>query len=136
MKIKYDITVMGYMSLFENVTKAKLRDCIADNTITFVVEPGEIGRAIGKKGMNVYMLEKIFKKKIRIVEFSENLQTFIKNLVAPLKLAGIEENGDVVFLEAIDLKSRGILIGRNAQNLRQFEAIVKRYYPIKELRVK
>ena len=51
-KIKYDANIMKYMSLFESITRVKLKDCIADDKLTFIVEEGGIGRAIGKNGSN------------------------------------------------------------------------------------
>jgi hypothetical protein len=50
-----------------------------------------------------------------------------------LKEAKLEDT--TLFLAAKDLKTRGLLIGRGASNLRLFEAIVQRYFPIKEIRV-
>ena len=47
----------------------------------------------------------------------------------------MREEGGIVFLDPKDLKTRGLLIGRGASNLRFFEAIVKRYFPIDELKV-
>jgi len=35
----------------------------------------------------------------------------------------------------LDLKTRGLLIGRNAAHLRSYEEIMKRYFPVKELKV-
>lgn len=135
MKIKYDINLMKYMSLFETVTRAKVKDCFEDHILTFVVDEGEIGKAIGKKAANIKKLEKMLNRKIKIVEFNSTLIQFIRNLVFPVKLAGIEENEGVVTLKAVDMTGRGILIGKSAQNLRNNEKVVQRYFELKELKV-
>ena len=44
---------MKYMQLFENLTRAKLKDCINDEPLIFIVEENEIGKAIGKGGSNI-----------------------------------------------------------------------------------
>lgn len=135
-RIKYDIDAMKFMSMFESMTGAKLKDCIiSEGVITFIVEEGELGKAIGKKGSNVRRLENSFKKKIRISEFSDNLVKFIQNLTYPAKIEEVKRDDNTVIITAADSQSRGNLIGRGASILRAYEAIVKRYYDIEEIKV-
>lgn len=135
-RIKFDIDAMKFMSMFENMTGAKLKDCIiSEGSITFIVEEGELGKAIGKKGSNVRRLENSFKKKIKISEFSDNLVKFIQNLTYPAKIEEVKREENIVIITAADSQSRGSLIGRGASILRAYEAIVKRYYDIEEIKV-
>lgn len=135
-KIVYDVNLMKFMSLFESITKASLKDCInQDSMIVYIVQPNEIGKAIGSKGANVRRLENIIKKKVKIVEFAPEPVNFIKNLIYPLQVKEIKEEDGVFTLVPPDLKTRGLLIGRNASFLRAYEAIVKRYFEVKELKV-
>jgi N utilization substance protein A len=136
-KIVYDTGAMQVMAHFEQMTRAKLKDCIIrEQQVIFVVEPGDIARAIGPKGANVRRLEAALKKKVKMVEFAPELVSFIKNLVYPIDVKQVREQGDgIVVISPPDLKSRGLLIGRNAQTLRAYEAVVQRFFPIKELRV-
>lgn len=137
LKIKYDFSLMKYMSLFESLTKAKAKDCFIDDLkqIFFIVQENQIGKAIGKGGNNVKRLEASLKKRVRIVEFSPDLIAFIKNLIYPVQAKGIEEREGVIIIQSPDLRGRGILIGRNAQNLRNYEKIVKRYFEISEIKI-
>ncbi len=139
MTITYNAELIKTMSFFENATHAKLKDCFLDagaECITFVVLPGEIGKAIGKGGSNVHRLENAFKKKIKIVEYADDLLQFIRNMIMPLKVAHIEQAEDIVVLSDQDTKTKGLLIGRNAQNLRALEKTVKRYFPaVREIKV-
>lgn len=135
-KIVFDAQLLQTMSLFEKVTRAKVRDCISsDESFVFVVFPNELGRAIGAKAKNVHTLANLLKKKVRIVEYSEDCKSFIKNLLYPVLVKNIVIETDMVTITALDLKSRGVLIGRNAANLRATEAIVQRYFPVKEIRI-
>lgn len=134
-KIVYDAEVMQVISMFERMTRAQVKDCIMGNPVIFVVEEGEIAKAIGKGGQHVRTLEKKLNKRVKVVEFSQDLLQFVKNLVAPLGLAKAERDGEKLILAAKDLKTRGLLIGRNASNLRAYEAVVQRYFPITEIRV-
>lgn len=136
-KIVYDTGTMQVIAHFEQMTRARVKDCIiAENQVIFVVEPGDVGKAIGPKGANIRRLEAALKKKIKIAEFAHELVTFIKNLVYPIDVREVKEQDDgVVVLVPPDLKARGLLIGRNAQTLRAYEAVVQRFFPIKELKV-
>jgi len=138
-RIKYDMRVMKFISLFENLTGAKLKDCfINDDVVYFVVQEGQIGLALGKKGSNIRRVESVLNRKIKIVEFNSQLNQFIKNAVFPLRIdniSGLETDNGVITLTTNDSKTRGLLIGKAAQNLRKYEVVIKRYFDIKELRV-
>jgi len=137
MKKVIDIKAMQYITLFEEVTRVTAKDCVLrDDQIIFIVNMGDVGTAVGPKGLNVKKLEQKLKKKIKIIGYSDDLNDFIRSMVAPLQLEEINENNGVVELTAKDLKTRGLLIGRNASILRGYESIVQRFFPIKELKVK
>ena len=139
MKIKYDISLINIMSLFEQVTHAKLKDCFMDeklNSLTFVVLPGEMGKALGKKASNVRLLESKLQKKIRVVEFNSDKLQLIQNMVMPLRVEDIsEDDNGIITIRGPDTKTKGLLIGRNAQNLRNLEENVRRYFEVKEIKV-
>ncbi len=137
-KIKYDISLMKYMSLFEQVTRAQVKDCFVDahlSLLTFVVQPGQIGKAVGKKGSNVRLIENKLKRKIRVVEFHPDKIGFIKNMIMPLRVDEAREEDGVIFLESKDVKTKSLLIGRSAQNLRNLEENVRRYFDVEEIKV-
>lgn len=134
-KIKYDVNIMKYMSLFETLTQSKLKDCIVNDKVIFIVEANQIGKAIGKKGINVKKIENILNKKIKIAEFNSNLVQFIKNFIYPLKVKDIKEENKVVTIIGSDTKTRGLLIGRDAKNLNNLKSIVKRYFEVEDIKV-
>lgn len=135
-RIKYDETLIKYMSFFESITRTKLKDIIDNNeSLTFIVQPGNISKAIGKKASNVQKLNKALKRKIKIVEFNPDVMQFIKNYSYPLKITDIKKEDDIVTITGEDTKTKGILIGRNASNLRYLEKVVQRYFDIKEIKV-
>jgi len=137
-KIKYNMELMGLMNIFQQTTRANLKDCFIDSNslLTFVVEQNEIGRAIGRNAINIKMLEKAFNRKIKIIEYNPELERFIENLIYPLKVMSVTVQEDTIILEPTDSKTRGYLIGRSASNLRNYEEIVKRYFDnIKEIKV-
>ncbi|PIN77669.1 NusA-like transcription termination signal-binding factor [Candidatus Woesearchaeota archaeon CG_4_10_14_0_2_um_filter_33_10] len=137
MKIKYDLVLMKFMSFFESLTNTRLKDCFVDKNglLVFVVEENQIAKAIGKKGVNVRNIKEKLNRKIKIVEFNPHLETFVANIIRPLIGKEIKVDDDVVTIVGPDTKTKGLLIGRNGQNLRNYEETVKRYFDIKEIKV-
>ena len=87
---------LRYAKFFTNVTKTTVVDCIeGENRLIFVVEAGEIGRAIGKGGENVNVLRKKMGKDVYVIEFSKNPETFIRNVFRAydVRKVEIEERG-------------------------------------------
>ncbi len=135
-KIKYDLNLMKFISLFESITRAAVKDCFElSERLVFIVKEGNIGKALGRGGSNVRRLEGMLKRKLRIIEFNENLLRFIQNVVYPSKVKDIVEEEGVVTITPPDSETRGYLIGRGAVNLNTTKEIVKRYFEIKEIKV-
>ncbi|MBN1792876.1 NusA-like transcription termination signal-binding factor [Candidatus Woesearchaeota archaeon] len=135
-KITFDTEILKVMKLFDNITQAPLKDCFFDREkLIFLVEPGELGKALGKNKVNVAKLEKLLNRKIKIVEYSPDRLTFIKNYITPLKIEGISEEGEIVTIVGSDTKTKGLLIGIKAQNLRNLEKIVGKYFAVQEIKV-
>jgi transcription termination/antitermination protein NusA len=136
--VKLNIESMQRMSLFERMTKAQIKDCFEDEftkQIVFVVQPAQIGKALGKGASNIKKLRETFGKKIKIVEYNPSVERFVQNLVFPLKIDGITTEDGLICIKSHDTKTKGLLIGRNAQALRNTEKIVKRYFKIEEIKV-
>ena len=126
---------MKYMQLFENLTRAKLKDCIASEQLIFIVEENEIGKAIGKGGSNVRRLEGLLNKKIKIVEFNPDVKHFIRNFVMPLQVKEINEEENIITITGPDTKTKGLLIGRERKNLENLKGVVKRYFEVEDIKV-
>lgn len=137
MKIKLDLETIGLIQYFERSTGAKVKDCFTDShqILVFVVESGQLFNAVGKHGVKVKAVEVKLNRKLKIVEFNPALSIFIKNVLYPLQARDIHIENEVITITPIDSKTRGLMIGRVAQNLRNFEAIIKRYFNINEIKV-
>jgi len=136
-KVKYDVETLQHMRYFETVTRARLKDMIVHGEkVFFVVEKGNLRKALGENKINVTKLEDHFKKKVKIIEYTEDELKFIVNVFAPLKVLEIKNEENIVTVTGPDQKTKGLMIGARAQNLRLFEGIVQKYFPhIKELKV-
>ncbi len=135
MHLILDIAAIQCIHMIEQRTGAHVRDCILGEKIIVIVEQNEIAKAIGKQGSTVKNLEQAFHKPVRIIEYTPDVLAFVKNVISPLQAEVMSADDGVVVLHAKDLKTRGMLIGRNASQLRGFESIIQRHFPIKELRV-
>ena len=134
--IKYDNELLKLISFFESITKARLHDCFVDQngTLVFVVEPAQYGLAVGKSGANVRSIEAAVKKRVKIVEHSDDIVAFVAGLIQPSKAREIAFTDGAVIITP-EPSSRSFLIGRAGKNAKNFESIVKRYFPVKELKV-
>ena len=126
---------MKLMTLFESMTGAKVKDCISDEKLTFIIEENEMGKAIGKNGSNIKRMENMLKKKIKLAEFSSDVLQFVKNMVYPLEVSGISQEEGIITIHGKDTSSKAMLIGRERQNINHLMDIVKRYFDVKEIKV-
>ena len=122
---------MGLSLLMEKITKAKVKDCFTDEEgiIYFVVAPGELGKAIGKGASNIKRLQQELQRKIRIIEFSDNVAEFVKNIIYPLRIESITEEQETVVIKETNKKAKSLLIGRQGKNLKLINRAVKRFFP-------
>lgn len=130
----FDINSMQTMALFEKVTGARLKDFLPEQGV-FIVEAGEMGKAIGKNASNVKRIEFLLKKKVILVEYNDDVTLFIKNLVYPAEVTDIKQEGNIVTIHGKDTKSKGIIIGRDRSRLNQIRDIVKRHFQIEQIKV-
>ena len=115
----------------ERITRAKVKDCFKDeDTIYFVVGIGELGKAIGKGGINIKKAQQEFGKKIKIIEFRNDPVSFARNLIYPLKVEEIVLEGEEVLIKDNNKKVKGQIIGRDRSNLIFINQIMKRFFNV------
>ena len=126
---------MKLMTLFESMTGAKVRDCVSNEKLIFIVEENEMGKAIGRNGANIKRMENALKRKIKLVEFSSDVLQFIKNMIQPIEASDIREEEGIITIHGKDTSTKAMLIGRERQNINHLRDIVKRYFDVKEIMV-
>lgn len=134
-KVKFDSDSMKLIALFESMTGAKVKDCIVNEKVIFIIEENDMGKAIGKNGIHIKKMERMMNKRIKLVEFSNDVVQFIKNLIYPIGISKIENEDGKVILFGKDTSTRAMLIGRERQNINHLTEIVKRYFDVKEMKV-
>jgi transcription termination/antitermination protein NusA len=129
-----DITFTGdtlrYISLFEKVTNTQVKDCLeTEEKLVFVVEKNQGSRAVGKKGENVIRLKNLTGKDIHVIEYSDDPETFIRNVFHTYSVQGVslENRGNIVHAT--------VTIGKNGKNLRIAREVVSRHHNVHSISV-
>jgi len=123
------------MTFFESMTGAKVKDCIINEKIIFVIEENDMGKAIGKNGINIKRVEKVLKKRIKLIEFNNGVLNFIRNFLYPIELLDVKQEEDTITIYGKDTTTKAMIIGRERQNINQLINIVRRYFDVKEIKV-
>ena len=130
---------MRLISEFESLTGASSRDCVIDernSRIIFVVNPGEMGLAIGKKGSSIKKASDVMGKRIEVVEYSDNAEQFVKNCFLPAQVLEVEfedsERGLVAHVEVKE-EDRGIAIGKEGKNIFKAKKLSMRQHDIQDV---
>ena len=134
-RVRYDSDLIKIMMLFESISGAKIKDCIANDKILLIVEKNDMGKAIGKKGANIKKFENKSKKKVKLAEFSNDVAQFVKNLAYPAEISDVKNENGIITIHGRDANSRAMLIGRERHNLNHLTEIVKRYFDVKEIKI-
>lgn len=133
-KKEFDMETIGFMNLFEKITKVNVKDCIFDaNIIYFLVGKGKAGKAIGKSGIKIKKLRKKLKKNIKVFEYDEDSKEFVKKLIPNSNSVEIKNNKISI---SVDPSEKGKIIGRNGKNINKIRELLKRNSDIKKLEVK
>lgn len=126
-----DQETFGLSSLLEKLTGAKVKDCFIDNdVIYFVVGAGELGRVVGKDGINIRRVQEELKKRIRVIEYRDSVVDFVKNIIYPLEAEEVILQEKMVLIRDHSKKTKSLLIGREGRNLRLINRAVKRFFNV------
>ena len=120
------------MNALEGLTGAVAEDMVSSGeTLIFIVREGEVGKAIGKGGMNLERLREAFGKRIEVVENAPNIRIFVEKLLKPAKIIEMKEEerngGKMMTVRVVD-EDRGIAIGRNGEKIKRGDAVAKKLF--------
>ncbi|MCW4001824.1 MAG: NusA-like transcription termination signal-binding factor [Candidatus Bathyarchaeota archaeon] len=140
--IKFTSREMRYIALFESITGATVKDCIVNNDlnrIIFIVKEGDIGMAIGRRGKNIRLLERMTEKRHEVIEHSENPARFIRNALKPAAVDEIRiserPDGKTIAVVSVKPKDKGVAIGKNGRNAERIRFLAKRYFQIQNVSI-
>jgi len=136
-KIKLSMDDMAMIARFEQITGAAAVDIIRDDEgerIIVVVRAKQLGKAIGRGGVNVKAASDAFGRAVDVVEMAESVEDFVKSALAPARVEGVKiiEHRDGKKVASVTVKSddRGIAIGRDGRNVARARILVKRHFDL------
>ncbi len=139
MAIKLTADEIGYITVYERMTGAMIKDCVIndeENKIIFVVKEGDMGLAIGKKGATVQKVSKTMGKKIEVIEHSDDPAKFVVNILRPLRIRDVSlsdrKNKKIALIE-VDDRDKIKAIGRRGKNIQKIRDIIMRHSNIKDV---
>jgi NusA-like KH domain protein len=137
MSIVIDNDLLQTISLVEKATHARVDRCIPrDDKLIFVVGHGDARKIVGPQGATLKKLEQQLGKRIKVIERVDDRLQFIRNAMLPLKIVDMKEEDGIVTVFGPDEKTKGLMIGAKAQNLRFTEKVVQMYFPeVREIKV-
>ena len=130
MKVTLDSQTIQIVNLFQNITGTSVIDCISEgDEIYFVVAKGQYGLAIGKNGSRIRLAERVFKKTIKIFEYSSSLDEFIKNMTGSDAIRKKEEDENLLIVD-VRQGDRARIIGKNGKNIKIINRFLERLFNI------
>ena len=139
MGVKLSAESIRYLTLFENLTGASVKDCIIlDDRVIFVVKKGDMGIAIGKGGINVERARELIGKRIEIVEYSDDPVEFITNIFKPIKVTVklTDRKGKKIAQVFVSPELKGIVIGKGGKNINKAKELARRHHDIEDIIVR
>ena len=138
-EIKLDADTLRIFAMFEGLTRTSLKDVLdEEERIIFVVEEGQIGRAIGKGAINLKRLRENLGKEVVLIGFAADKEAFVKNVFHKFKVESIEwedRNGDIIAHVKVPQEEKGKAIGKGGRNIQLARTLLKRHHQVADVSV-
>lgn len=138
-EIKLDAETLRIFAMFEGMTKASLKDVIdEEDRIIFVVDEGQIGRAVGKGAVNLKRLRENMQKEVVLIGYAADREQMLKNVFHRFKVEGVEwedRNGDIIAHVTVPSEEKGKAIGKGGRNIQLARMLMKRHHSVADVSV-
>jgi len=122
------------INLLENILNVNVKDCVVDKSNNIVYFIVETDRKID--GSLVNLIRKLTSKNVFIIKYSNDLNSFLKNLIPATQFFMLVENNNKKVLKIkVNKYEKGKVIGRDKRNLILFQKILKRNFGIDEIQI-
>ena len=136
-RVKLSMDDMALIAKFEKITGAAAIDVIRDDEgerIIIVVRPKQLGKAIGRGGVNVKAASDAFGRAVDVVEIADTPEAFVKSALAPARVEDVKiiehRDGTKVVSVTVNSEDRGIAIGRDGRNVARARILVRRHFDL------
>ncbi|MDO5847484.1 MAG: NusA-like transcription termination signal-binding factor [Methanocorpusculum sp.] len=120
-----------YIEELRILTRSTALDCIIDDRyarIIYIIKKGGMGLAIGKNGENIRRLSNIFGKRVEMVEYDENRETFVENMFKPADVVKVSFSEGTVRIVVREKEHLGLAIGRNGTTVEKAKILIMRFF--------
>lgn len=126
-------------ALFEQVTHARPKDFVKlEDRVVFVVEPGQLQRALGPQARSLQHLKDLFEKPVDIVEFDEEPDVFLRKIFHQYRVLSVsfsEKAGRKHATVTVDPEEKGRAIGKGGRNLKVAQMLASRHTDLQSVSV-
>ncbi|MBI4406795.1 NusA-like transcription termination signal-binding factor [Candidatus Micrarchaeota archaeon] len=131
-----DSESLQLMNEFEQRTGAALADIIQEgDAVLFVVQPGQIGKAIGKNGSTLARLRDVMKSKnVDVIEDCEDTRGVIEKTLRGAVIRNVSETDGRISIH-VDPATRGIAIGKNGANIKKLKLYLKKKFGVQDAKI-
>jgi len=138
--IKLTEKEMKYIQMFEAFTGAVVVDCVEEgDLLTFVVRQGDLKKALAGRGAKIKELVRVFRKRIKVVEFATDVAVFLKNLLYPAEVLDpinvVEKEGKKIAYIKVNPRDKGVAIGKDGKNINLVRTLAKRHFQIEHVSI-
>lgn len=138
-EIKLDADTLRIFAMFEGMTKASLKDVIdEEDRIIFVVEEGQVGRAVGKGAVNLKRLRENLQKEVVLIGYAADREQMLKNVFHRFQVEKVEwedRNGDIIAHVTVPSEEKGKAIGKGGRNIQLARMLMKRHHTVADVSV-
>jgi NusA-like KH domain protein len=130
-RVKLDQHSFGVIQIVEKMLRVPVKDVVQDDGNMWVVVPtGMLGKALGKGAVNVKKLQTKFDLRVKMIEYKDDVVSFIRNVVYPVKVEEIVLEEGVVICRDSNRKTKSLLFGRDGANLEMVKRSVSRFFDV------
>ena len=134
MKVVLDTNALQKINVFQSVCSANVLDCVENDDAMFFIVKGNDGQKLysAKNMGGIRRMENMFRKRIRIYEFSSDPKIFAKRLIPEASDVEIE-NG----IAKIKVKNcfKPKVIGKDKKNLAVIQSLFKSFFDIEDVKI-
>ncbi len=121
------------------------KDVVEDeegNRLIFIVEKGDLGRAVGRGGRKLKTMKRLLvddlNRNIEVVEFDDTPEGFVTNLLSPARVPKVKilkQNNETVAIAYVIEQDKSIAIGKNGRRIKRARLLAKRWYDIDNVKI-
>jgi len=127
-----------YLNELNNASGANARDCIVQGkVISFLIKKKELGKAIGKDATAVKKLREKLKLNVELLEYSENVEEFIKKALYNVKVKEVkvlERDGKKIAQITLEAGEKRKLLSKMSK-VKRIKALAQRNYSVEDIKI-